>query len=101
MECMQSCHWCLWGGGVSVVPQSMSGFRGDQISYHPLSGAEIELDLIFGYRHLSPSAHALVLSAEEKRRVYRIRYVIFQRRVRGRRLTSVLALLIGDDKVGK
>lgn len=83
------------------MPQSMSGFRGDQISYHPLSGAEIELDLILGYRHLPPSVHALVLTAEEKRRVYRIRYVIFQRRVRGRRLTSVLALLIGDDKVWK
>lgn len=82
------------------MPQSMSGFRWDQISYHPLSGAEIELDLILGYRHLPP-VHAFVLSAEEKRRVYRIRYVIFQRRVRGRRLTSVLALLIGDDKVGK
>lgn len=82
------------------MPQSMSGFRRDQISYHPLSGAEIELDLILGYRHLPP-VHAFVLSAEEKRRVYRIRYVIFQRRVRGRRLTSVLALLIGDDKVGK
>ncbi|MBA0038873.1 LysR family transcriptional regulator [Pantoea sp. BIGb0393] len=54
------------GGGVSVVPQSMSGFRGDQISYHPLSGAEIEFDLVIGYRHLSPSAHAFVLSASDK-----------------------------------
>ncbi|WP_255476755.1 LysR family substrate-binding domain-containing protein [Erwinia sorbitola] len=54
------------GGGVSDVPQSMSGFRGDQISYHPLSGAEIEFGLVIGYRHLSPSAHAFVLSAEEK-----------------------------------
>ncbi|WP_238483534.1 LysR family transcriptional regulator [Rahnella perminowiae] len=50
------------GGGVSVVPQSMSGFRGDRISYHPLSGAEIEFDLVIGYRHLSPSAHAFVLN---------------------------------------
>lgn len=54
------------GGGVSVVPQSMSGFRGDRISYHPLSGAEIEFDLVIGYRHLSPSAHAFVLSAADK-----------------------------------
>lgn len=54
------------GGGVSVVPQSMSGFRGDRISYHPLSGAEIEFDLVIGYRHLSPSAHAFVLSAADE-----------------------------------
>lgn len=54
------------GGGVSVVPQSMSGFRGDRISYHPLSGAEIEFNLVIGYRHLSPSAHAFVLSAADK-----------------------------------
>jgi len=54
------------GGGVSVVPQSMSGFRGDRISYHPLSGAETEFDLVIGYRHLSPSAHAFVLSAANK-----------------------------------
>ena len=54
------------GGGVSVVPQSMSGFRGDQISYHPLSGAEIEFDLVIGYRHLSPSARAFVVSAADK-----------------------------------
>ncbi len=55
------------GGGVSVVPQSMSGFRSDQISYHPLSGSEIEFDLVIGYRHLSPSARAFVLSTEDKR----------------------------------
>ncbi|WP_265910757.1 LysR substrate-binding domain-containing protein [Erwinia billingiae] len=54
------------GGGVSVVPHSMSGFRGDRISYHPLSGAEIEFDLVIGYRHLSPSAHVFVLSAADK-----------------------------------
>lgn len=53
------------GGGVSVVPQSMSGFRGDQISYHPLSGSGIEFDLVIGYRHLSPSARAFVLSTVE------------------------------------
>lgn len=50
------------GGGVSVIPQSMSGFRGDQISYHPLSGPETEFDLVMGYRQLSPSARAFVLS---------------------------------------
>lgn len=54
------------GGGVSVVPQSMSGFRSDQISYRPLSGAEIEFDLVIGYRHLSRSARAFVVSAAEK-----------------------------------
>ena len=53
------------GGGVSVVPQSMSGFRGDQISYHPLSGPGIGFDLVIGYRHLSPSARAFVLSTVE------------------------------------
>lgn len=50
------------GGGVSVIPQSMSGFRGDQISYHPLSDPETEFDLVIGYRQLSPSARAFVLS---------------------------------------
>jgi len=55
------------GGGVSVVPQSMSGFRGDQISYHPLSGSEPRFDLVMGYCHLSPSAQAFVRSAEDTR----------------------------------
>lgn len=54
------------GGGVSVVPESMSGFRGDRIRYHPLSGSEPEFDLVLGYRHLSPSARAFVRAAEEK-----------------------------------
>jgi len=54
------------GGGVSVIPQSMSGFRGDQISYHPLSGPETEFDLVMGYRQLSPSARAFVLSTVKK-----------------------------------
>jgi len=54
------------GGGVSVIPQSMSGFRGDQISYHPLSGSETEFDLVIGYRQLSPSARAFVLSTVKK-----------------------------------
>lgn len=48
------------GAGVSIVPQSMSGFRGDRIRYHPLAGPESEFDLILGYRHLSPSAKAFV-----------------------------------------
>lgn len=55
------------GAGVSVVPQSMSGFRGEQISYYPLPCSEPEFDLVLGYRHLSPSAKAFVRSAEEKR----------------------------------
>ncbi|WP_286822750.1 MULTISPECIES: LysR family transcriptional regulator [unclassified Idiomarina] len=50
------------GAGVSVVPQSMSGFRGDQISYHPLTGSEPEFDLTLSHRHLSPSAKAFVRS---------------------------------------
>lgn len=54
------------GGGVSVVPQSMSGFRRDQISYHPISGPEIEFDLAIGYRNLSPSAQTFILSTEEE-----------------------------------
>ncbi|MGC0780784.1 LysR family transcriptional regulator [Pantoea agglomerans] len=54
------------GGGVSVIPQSMSGFRGDQISYHPLSDPETEFDLVIGYRQLSPSARAFVLSTVKK-----------------------------------
>lgn len=54
------------GGGVSVIPQSMSGFRGDQISYHPLSDPETAFDLVMGYRQLSPSARAFVLSTVKK-----------------------------------
>jgi len=51
------------GAGVSVVPESMSGFRGDRISYHPLSSSEPEFDLVLGHRHLSPAAQAFVRSA--------------------------------------
>ena len=60
------------GAGVSVVPQSMSGFRGEQVSYYPLPCCESEFDLVLGYRHLSPSAKAFVRSAEEKRSVLHI-----------------------------
>lgn len=54
------------GAGVSIVPQSMSGFRGEQISYRPLPCSRPEFDLVLGYRHLSPPAKAFVRSAEEK-----------------------------------
>lgn len=54
------------GGGVSVVPQSMSGFRGDQISYHPLFGTEPEFELVLGHRHLSPCARAFLDCAQTK-----------------------------------
>ncbi|WP_287124322.1 LysR substrate-binding domain-containing protein [Chromohalobacter sp.] len=50
------------GGGVSVVPQSMSGFRGDRISYHPLPGSEPEFGLVMGYRHLPPSGQGFIRS---------------------------------------
>lgn len=55
------------GIGVSIVPHSMSGFRGDRISYHPLSGSESEFELVLGYRHLSPSAQAFVHFVNETR----------------------------------
>lgn len=60
------------GGGVSVVPQSMSGFRGDQIRYHSLPGAEPEFELILGHRHLSPCAQAFLhcAQANQKTKVY-------------------------------
>lgn len=54
------------GAGVSVVPQSMNGFRGDQISYRPLTGSEPEFDLVLSHRHLSPSAKAFVRSVGEQ-----------------------------------
>jgi len=54
------------GSGVSVVPQSMSGFRQEQINYCPLSGSEAQFDLILGYRHLSPSAQAFVFSCRQE-----------------------------------
>lgn len=54
------------GAGVSVVPQSMSGFRGEQISYHPLWDSESEFELTLGHRNLSPSARAFIHSIKEK-----------------------------------
>ncbi|MEN6670363.1 LysR family transcriptional regulator [Psychrobacter sp. B38] len=54
------------GAGVSIVPQSMSGFRGDQISYHPLLGSESAFDLVLSYRYLSPSAQAFIDALKEK-----------------------------------
>ncbi len=54
------------GAGVSVVPQSMNGFRSDQINYHPLLGPEPEFDLVLSHRHLSPSAQAFIHAFEAK-----------------------------------
>lgn len=54
------------GAGVSVVPQSMSGFRSDQISYHPLSGSDSAFELVLSYRHLSPSAQDFTEAFEVK-----------------------------------
>lgn len=50
------------GSGVSVVPESMSGFRQDQISYCPLSTSEAQFTLALGYRVLSPAAEGFVVS---------------------------------------
>lgn len=57
------------GAGVSVVPQSMSGFRADQISYHPLLGSDSAFDLVLSYRYLSPSAQAFIEAFEENRSI--------------------------------
>ncbi|MBZ9559712.1 MULTISPECIES: LysR family transcriptional regulator [unclassified Modicisalibacter] len=56
------------GAGVSVVPESMSGFRGDRITYRsiPDAGAEFELSLV--YRDLSPSAESFVWHATGEER---------------------------------
>ncbi|MDQ7728496.1 LysR substrate-binding domain-containing protein [Halomonas sp. SpR8] len=51
------------GGGVSIVPESMSGFQADRISYRPLTGSEPQFDLVLGHRHLSPSAEAFIRTA--------------------------------------
>lgn len=48
------------GGGVSVVPESMSGFRGDRIDYHPLPGVEPSFELVLAHRRLSPAAQSFV-----------------------------------------
>lgn len=52
------------GSGVSIVPQSMSGFQEDRISYRSLPGSEPQFDLVLGYRHLSPSAEAFIRTTE-------------------------------------
>ncbi|CAD5248524.1 MULTISPECIES: LysR family transcriptional regulator [Halomonadaceae] len=52
------------GGGVSIVPESMSGFQGDRIGYRALSGSEAQFDLVLGYRNLSPSAEAFIRTTE-------------------------------------
>ncbi|MGO2009774.1 LysR family transcriptional regulator [Vreelandella alkaliphila] len=52
------------GSGVSVVPESMSGFQADRISYRSLPGSEAHFDLVLGYRHLSPAADAFIRSTQ-------------------------------------
>lgn len=54
------------GAGVSVVPQSMSGFRADQIHYYPLSGSKAAFELVLSYRSLSPSAQAFIDDFNER-----------------------------------
>ncbi|WP_018716474.1 LysR family transcriptional regulator [Arhodomonas aquaeolei] len=51
------------GAGVSVVPESMSSFRGDRISYRPLPGSAPGFDLVLAGRDLSPAARRFVRSA--------------------------------------
>lgn len=48
------------GAGVSVVPQSMRGFRNDRISYRPLPSAEAAFDLVLAHRGLTPAAQAFM-----------------------------------------
>ena len=52
------------GGGVSVVPESMSGFQADRIGYRSLPGSEAQFNLTLGYRHLSPAVEAFIRSTE-------------------------------------
>ncbi|MDR5859943.1 LysR family transcriptional regulator [Halomonas eurihalina] len=54
------------GLGVSVVPESMSGFRDDRITYRPINDAGSEFELSFIYRDLSPSAASFVCHASGK-----------------------------------
>ena len=54
------------GAGVSVVPQSMNGFRADQIHYYPLSASKAAFELVLSYRSLSPSAQAFIDDFNER-----------------------------------
>jgi len=54
------------GAGVSVVPQSMSGFQADQIHYYPLLGSKAAFVLVLSYRSLSPSAQAFIDDFNER-----------------------------------
>ncbi|MDN3524649.1 LysR family transcriptional regulator [Halomonas sabkhae] len=56
------------GFGVSVVPESMSGFRDDRITYRSISDSGSEFDLSFVYRDPSPSAASFVGHASGKER---------------------------------
>lgn len=51
------------GLGVSVVPESMSGFREDRIRYVPIDEASSLFDLYFLYRDLSPSGESFIRHA--------------------------------------
>ena len=59
------------GGGVPSVPHSMSDYRGDQISYHSLSGTEPEFEFVLGHRHLPPCARAFLNCAQAKQKEMR------------------------------
>lgn len=51
------------GAGVSIVPESMAGFRADRIAYRPLKGQDASFELWIASRDPSPAAGAFIQSA--------------------------------------
>lgn len=54
------------GGGVSIVPQSMSNFCHEKISYYSISDPKVEFELAIGYRHLSPLVREFIHFIQEE-----------------------------------
>ena len=54
------------GAGVSVVPESMTGFRPDRISYHSLQGAKASFALCLASREPTPATSAFICSARNQ-----------------------------------
>ena len=55
------------GAGVSIVPESMAGFRADRIAYGSLEGQDASFELCLAHLEPAPAADAFVQSAVEGR----------------------------------
>lgn len=51
------------GAGVSIVPESMRGFRSDRIRYCSISGGDSEFELMLATHRATPAANAFIQAA--------------------------------------